>query len=76
MADEFIWGLCTGGENGLRIWDFGKVAALMRRKFLWGMYTGECEKPVQVETLRLPRFGELAAERTEGSYDGSHRNRL
>jgi len=56
MADEFIWGLCIGGENGLRIWDFGKVAALMRRKFLWGMYTGECEKPVQVETLRLPRF--------------------
>jgi hypothetical protein len=77
-ATIFLWGCAQAGKTdfGLRIGDCGKVSALMRRKFLWGMYTGECEKPVQVETLRLPRFGELAAERTEGSYDGSHRNRL
>jgi len=47
---------------------------LMGHIFIWGFCTGGVEKPVQAETLRLPRFGELAAERTEGSYDGSHRS--
>ncbi|WP_296957130.1 hypothetical protein [uncultured Dialister sp.] len=41
-------------EFGRRIWDFGKMAALMHRKFLWGMYTDEFEKPVQAKKSPAP----------------------
>ncbi|GEM_PF-2290690 len=27
-------------DFGLGTWDFGKVAALMRREYVWGMCTG------------------------------------
>ena len=40
---------------GIGEWGLGKVAALMRRKYIWGFYTDECEKPVQVETFKAPQ---------------------
>ncbi|GEM_PF-2217951 len=55
-ADEYYGG-CTqaGKNNGVRDAGCGKVAALMRRKYIWGFYTDECEKPVQVETFKAPQ---------------------
>ena len=40
---------------GIGEWGLGKVAALMRRKYIWGFYTDEYEKPVQVETFKAPQ---------------------
>jgi len=53
MGNVHRLGKITG--CGIRGAGCGKVAALMRRKYIWGFYTDECEKPVQIETFKAPQ---------------------
>jgi len=54
-ADDFLWGMCVlkkkrGAGCGVR-----EGGGLMAAEFIWGMYAGVREKPMQVETFKAPQ---------------------
>jgi len=50
--------------EGIRNWGLGirEGAGLMPREYRWGMYTGEWEKPVHVESFKPSQVWEGGAE--------------